>query len=133
MQCTHQELKLRNIFLISVGWISIVVGVIGIVLPLLPTTPFILLAAACFAKSSPRFHHWLVTHKFFGPIIENFKSGQGIPKNTKLKIIVFIWLALGISMFALQNIWVIVVLSFLGLFGTIHILRMPTLQEDGID
>ena len=122
-----------NWLLIIAGWISIVAGVIGIVLPLLPTTPFILLAAACFAKSSPRFHHWLVTHRFFGPIIDNFKHGHGIPKNTKYKIILFIWLALGISMFAMQNIWVIAVLSFLGIFGTIHILRMPTLQSDIVD
>ena len=102
-------------------------------MPLLPTTPFILLAAACFAKSSPRFHHWLITHKFFGPIIENFKSGHGIPMKTKYRIILFIWLALGISMFAMQNVWVILVLGFLGIFGTIHILRMPTLQTDDIN
>ena len=122
-----------NWLLIIAGWLSIITGVIGIVLPLLPTTPFILLAAACFAKSSPKFHHWLVTHKFFGPIIDNFKNGHGIPKNTKIKIIVFIWLALGISMFALQNVWVTLALSFLGVFGTIHILRMPTLQSEIVD
>jgi uncharacterized membrane protein YbaN (DUF454 family) len=128
-----QELTLKNIFLITAGWVSIVLGVIGIVMPLLPTTPFILLAAACFAKSSPRFHHWLITHKFFGPIIDNFKSGHGIPMKTKYRIILFIWLALGISMFAMQNVWIISVLGFLGIFGTIHILRMPTLETDRIE
>ena len=124
------NIELKKLFLIATGWLSLVLGVIGIVVPLLPTTPFVLLSAVCFAKSSPKFHHWLTTHKFFGPIIENFKHGSGIAKQTKIRIIVFIWLALGVSMVVLNHLWVTVVFIFFGLVGTIHILRMPTLNPD---
>ncbi|MEM8843618.1 MAG: YbaN family protein [Pseudomonadota bacterium] len=122
--------KLKNYLLIFAGWLSIILGVIGVVVPLLPTTPFILLAAACFAKSSPKFHHWLITHKFFGPIIKNFQNGEGLPKKTKIKIIIFIWVALSISMFALSNLWITLILVMIGLFGTAHILRTPTSERE---
>ena len=65
----HLSTKTKNGLLVVAGFISIALGVIGIVLPLLPTTPFILLAASCFAKSSPRFHRWLLQHPSFGPLI----------------------------------------------------------------
>ena len=77
----------------------------GIFLPLLPTVAFWLLAAACFARSSPRFHAWLLNHPHFGPVIRQYQSGAGIPKAAKIKAITLIWVSMGISMFIIGQWW----------------------------
>ncbi len=109
------SLTTKNLLLIVVGWISIGLGVIGVVLPLLPTTPFILLAASCFAKSSPRFHYWLVNHAFFGPIVRNFSHNEAIPRGICIRVIIFIICTLSLTIFMINQLWVTVTLSILGI------------------
>lgn len=121
--------RVTKVVLIVIGWVSIALGVIGIVLPLLPTTPFILLAAACFAKSSKRFHTWLITHPLFGPIINNFQNGQGIPRNVKIKVVLFIWITLGISIYLLNYPWVRLVIFIMGIGLTTFLWRIPSPNE----
>ncbi len=65
------------------GWIFVVVGVVGIFLPLLPTTPFLLLAAYCFNKSSDQFHSWLLSHKILGPPVKNWQDYRIISRKAK--------------------------------------------------
>lgn len=124
--------KTKKFILISIGWLALVLGVVGIVLPLLPTTPFVLLAAACFANSSPRFHDWLLTHKFFGPIIRNFKSGRGVPRKVRNNTIILIWLTMSISMIIIANIWSTVLLVTIGLSVTIYLLRLPSYETTSL-
>ncbi len=104
----------KNITLTLFGWICVGLGVIGVVLPLLPTTPFILLAASCFAKSSPRFHAWITQHSFFGPIIRNFSHNQPIPRPICIKVIILIIATLSLSIFLVNNIWITILLILLG-------------------
>jgi|TARA_B110000238_G_scaffold188341_1_gene219273 uncharacterized membrane protein YbaN (DUF454 family) len=118
--------KAKLYFLICTGWLSIILGVIGIIMPLLPTTPFILLAAGCFAKSSPKFHQWLVGHAFFGPFISNYNSDSGIPKNVKIKAIIFIWITLSISILLIKISWLRLIIFLLGLIITTILWRTPT-------
>ncbi|HJM55725.1 MAG TPA: YbaN family protein [Planctomycetota bacterium] len=73
----------RQFFLVC-GLISLVLGIIGAFVPLLPTTPFLILAAACFARSSPKLHRWLTTHSVFGSILSNWESHGAISFNVKL-------------------------------------------------
>ena len=122
--------KATKVLLIIVGWISIALGVIGIVLPLLPTTPFILLAAACFARSSKKFHYWITHHALFGPIINNFQNGQGIPRKVKIKVIVFIWITLGISIYFLSNQWARLIIFIMGIGLTTFLWRIPSPDKD---
>jgi len=78
--------KFKHILLIILGWLFIVLGVIGAVLPLLPTTPFLILALACFAESSPRFHRMLLNNKWFGPPLAQWEKTKTIRHQIKYKV-----------------------------------------------
>lgn len=88
---------MRVVWILS-GGIALALGLAGIVLPLLPTTPFVLLAAFCFARSSPRLHGWLLGHRTFGPIIRNWADHRAIPRSAKRASIVAMLAALGLSL-----------------------------------
>ncbi|RBO83947.1 hypothetical protein DFP76_103221 [Marinomonas aquiplantarum] len=111
------------------GWLSLITGIIGIYLPLLPTTPLVLLAAWCFSKSSKRFHSWLINHKFFGPIVRDWQSEDGIPKRSRNRAIIFMWLGMSISMLIVYRFWATVGLISIGVCVSIYLLRLP-LRED---
>lgn len=113
--------------LIAVGTISTGLGIAGIVLPLLPTTPFLLLAAACFARSSRRFYVWLLTNPWFGTYIRDWRAGRGVPLRAKVVSIALLWLTLGSSIaFFVPIVWVKVLLACIGLAVTAHLVRLPT-------
>jgi len=114
------------------GWLSLITGIIGIYLPLLPTTPLVLLAAWCFSKSSKRFHSWLINHKFFGPIVRDWQSEDGIPKRSRNRAIIFMWLGMSISMLIVYRFWATVGLISIGVCVSIYLLRLP-LREDQQD
>jgi hypothetical protein len=89
------------------GIVFVIIGAIGVILPLLPTTPFLLLAAYCFARSSPRLHDWLLTHRTFGPLIKNWDDYGSIdPRSKRIAIVVIlltplITIAVGVPWWAL--------------------------------
>jgi uncharacterized membrane protein YbaN (DUF454 family) len=72
------------------GWLSLITGLIGIVLPLLPTTPFVLLSAYCFARTSPRLHHWMLNHRWFGPPIRQWQQTGTVNRESKIKALFLI-------------------------------------------
>lgn len=87
--------QLTKIVLIIAGSISLALGLLGIILPLLPTTPLLLLAAACYVRSSSRLYEWLITNKYFGSYIENYRLGKGIPLKAKVIGVSVLWLSMG--------------------------------------
>ncbi|KES22535.1 MULTISPECIES: YbaN family protein [Pseudomonas] len=91
--------------LLAVGWLSVALGVAGIFLPLLPTTPFLLLAAACFMRSSQRFYDWLVSHPRLGPWIGDYLEGNGIPLKGKLYTVGLMWISIGFSCYLVPHLW----------------------------
>ena len=106
-------------------------GVVGIFVPLLPTTPFLLLAAACFARSSERFHTWLLNHNRLGPIIRGYLDGSGIPLRAKRTAICLVWITLPPSALLLvPPIWAKTLLVLLAAGITWYLLRLPTRQEN---
>lgn len=114
-------------FLIIVGLVSVGLGVIGIVVPLLPTTPFLLLAATCFARSSTRCHSWLFHNKWFGKYLKNYYEGRGIPIHVKVYTLLFLWVTILSSAFLfVQVLWVRVLLGSIASAVTIHILMVKT-------
>lgn len=96
--------RLVRILLISVGTISVALAVAGMVLPVLPATPFLLLAAFCYARSSERFHGWLVGHRWFGPYIESYRSGRGLTKRQLVWTLVPLWVSIAITA-SLTRLW----------------------------
>ncbi len=116
---------IKRILLIIAGVLSLVLGVIGAFVPLLPTVPLILLAAYCFGRSSERLHQWLIHHRYFGPILDNFQAGKGIPKRVKYRTIAIIWVSMGFSCWMVAKLWLCVMLVCIGLAVSIYLLRLP--------
>ncbi len=126
----HMNNRLLRWLLIIIGLVSTGLGIIGIFVPLLPTTPFLLLAAACFARSSERFHSWLVNHNHLGPMIRGYLDGSGIPLRAKYTAITLVWLTLPPSALLLvPPVWAKTLLVLLAISITWYLLRLPTLQE----
>jgi uncharacterized membrane protein YbaN (DUF454 family) len=111
------------------GWFFVALGGIGIVLPLLPTTPFILVAAGCFAKSSPRCHQWLLNNRVFGPVINNWQRSQCITKKTKIIAVTSIIVFGGYSvLIAMPTLLFKLIGLVLVLIGLASVLRLKTCQ-----
>ena len=94
---------LKHYVLICFGWLFIVLGAIGALLPLLPTTPFLIIALACFAERSPRFHRMLLNNKWFGPPLAQWEKNKTIRRQVKKKAMLLIILTFGISIFVLSG------------------------------
>lgn len=112
--------------LLGIGWISVALGVLGIALPLLPTTPFLLLAAACFLRSSSEFHGWLLGHPYLGRYLEYYLGGQGMPFRAKVYTLAMLWSTMALSAWLVSNRWVSLILLITGLAVTMHMARLPT-------
>ena len=109
------------------GTLFLVIGLIGIPLPVLPTTPFLLLAAACYLRGSERMYRWMHTNRYFGKYLTDYRAGMGVPKKTKAYSIATLWTVIGISVFSLrENIPVVVVLFLIAGAVTAHILAIKT-------
>ena len=122
---------LTRALLLALGHLSVALGVIGIALPLLPTTPFLLLAAWCYSKSSEKFHTWLLTNRWFGEYIRNYKEGKGIPQKTKILALSFLWTTILLSAFLVLDSWPLRgLLLFIASAVSWHILRLPTMKSE---
>ena len=124
--------KLIRYLLMSTGTIFLGIGIIGIVVPILPTTPFLLLAAACYARSSKRIYTWLMNNKWFGTYITNYREGRGIPIKVKIFTISLLWITILTSVFFVTHNYLInLVLIIIAIGVTIHILTIKTYKKIG--
>lgn len=121
--------NLTRTLLIVAGTFFVALGVAGIFLPLLPTTPFLLLAAVCYARSSPRFYHWLLTNRWFGEYLRNYREGRGIPFKQKVFTILLLWLSIGYTAgFVVSLWWVKLILLGIAVGVTYHLVKIKTFQ-----
>lgn len=114
--------------LLGIGWLSVALGVIGIFLPVLPTTPFLLLAAACFVRSSRRFYIWLVTHRHLGPWIRDYLEGQGIPLKGKVYALLLMWTSIALSCYLVPLPWARAFMLTSAVLVSLYILKQKTLR-----
>lgn len=118
-----------RVFLVFAGTLSLVLGIIGIFVPLLPTTPFLLLSAAAYFKSSPRLYAWLMNHPQLGPYIRNFRENKAIPLRAKVISVALLWVTMGYCLFFLNLLlWVRILLGCVLIGVTWHILSFKTLK-----
>jgi uncharacterized protein len=133
---TNYNLKIKTnsvlkVLLMICGLLLTTIGMIGIVVPGLPTTVFMILAAACFFRSSERLYLWIIQNKLFGQHVKNYRLGLGMPKRVKKVAYAFMWLFILLSIgFILSNDLIIIKISIFiaGLIGTFFIKRLPTLD-----
>lgn len=109
------------------GTVALGLGIVGLFLPLLPTTPFVLLAAACYARGSERFHQWLLANRTFGPMVREWEDHRSLPYRTKITAIVLMSLTMAISIVVfVRPVWLKVVLALFGVGLAIWMYRIPS-------
>lgn len=119
---------IRYVYVV-LGVLFCVLGVIGIFVPLLPTTPFLLLSAALFFRSSPRLYHFLLNHPQLGPYIRNFREHKAIPLRIKIISVSLVWLTILYAVFFLLDYWILeILLLILAVCITVYILHFRTLR-----
>lgn len=118
--------------LISVGVVCVGLATIGIFVPLLPTTPLLLVAAACFMRSSDRLYQRLITHRAFGPYIRNYQEHRAITRRARIMALLLLWTTLGYTTFwIVGSIALRVILLSIATAVTVHLVRLKTLADNG--
>ena len=117
-----------KILLNTIGTIALILAVLGLFLPLLPTTPFLLLASACYLRGSERMHRWLIGNKLLGEHLLNIQNKKGIPLKGKILAIAFLWASLLYSAYWVPVPWVRLLLLIPGIGVTAFLLHMKTLK-----
>ncbi|MFX0025569.1 MAG: YbaN family protein [Candidatus Hermodarchaeota archaeon] len=122
--------RLKRALYFIAGTLCLILGIIGIILPILPTTPFLLLTVACYLRSSERFYNWLLNSKILGSYIRNYKEGKGMPTKIKAFTISILWITILISFFLIPIIWVRCILIIIAIAVTIHIILIKPKKSE---
>lgn len=112
-----------------IGSIAVVLAILGIFLPLLPTTPFLLLASACYMRGSQRLHRWLLANRVFGEYLRNFEDKKGMPRKAKIMTLALLWVSMAFSIYTVDPLLVKGILFSIGIGVTVLILRLKTLES----
>jgi hypothetical protein len=122
--------RLRRWLLSVVGVVAVVLGGIGVFVPLLPTTPFLLLAAACFMRGSDRLYAWLTTHRLFGEYIRNYREHRAMTRRAKVTALVLLWVVIGHAAVVTTSWWLRGLLGTVAVGVTLHLLYLRTMTPD---
>ncbi len=119
--------RLARALLVACGTLSVALGVLGMFLPLLPTTPFLLLAAACYARGSERCHHWLLHNRWFGHYIRDYREGRGVTLRHKVAALALLWPTIGFAAWRVVPVWwAKLLLLGIAVGVTVHLVRIKT-------
>ncbi|MFN3306066.1 MAG: DUF454 family protein [Candidatus Kapaibacteriota bacterium] len=121
--------KFRKVLFLALGLLSLVMAILGIFLPLLPTTPFLLLSAYLFAKSSTKLYNWLLRTKYFGKIIKDYKAQKGVAPGIKVFALIFLWTTILATILFFFSPWYLdLILILIASLVSYHILKLKTLK-----
>jgi uncharacterized protein len=120
-------MDIRKAILIFAGTLCVGLGVLGMFLPLMPTTVFLLMAAYCYSRSSDRFHNWLLSNRWFGSYIKNYRAKKGITVRQKVTTLIMLWASIGLSIWLLGgSFWSTLMLAAIAVGVTTHLLWIKT-------
>lgn len=122
------KITIKEFLLITAGIIHLITGVVGIFIPMLPTTPFLLLAAYCFLRSSKHLYSWLMNHKVFGRYIRDYLEYKEIKRNAKISCLILLWVSITISVILISLIYVRILLLLVGIAISIHIMTLKGIK-----
>lgn len=125
--------SIKRIIFMSIGSMFLAFGVIGIFLPVIPTTPFLLLAAFFYFRSSKRMYHWLINHKILGAYIYCYLTYKAIPIKTKIGAIIFLWSTLCISIVLIDSVHLRIFLAIVGIAVSVHLLLLKTITREELE
>ena len=122
----HNSAAMRWMF-VTLGWIFFILGIIGILLPVMPTAPFIMLAAGCWARSSKRFHFWLINHKYFGKYVRDWEENHAVPFYAKWLATIMMSLSTAMLFYKLPagNQWMAWVVAVVCSGVALYLFRLP--------
>jgi uncharacterized protein len=125
--------RITKVLLIAAGTICVALGAVGIFVPILPTTPFLLLAAACYCRSSEKMYQWLMGNRWFGHYIKNYREGKGLSIKTKIVALLVLWTTITYStLFWIDILIIQVVLLGVAVAVSTHIIKLPTFRKTRI-
>ena len=123
-------MKIKHLLFIILGTLFLVIGCIGLILPILPTTPFLILAAACYGRGSDRIYGWMMRNRLFGEFIKNYLEGKGIKSRQKIITLVFLWvMIIFTTAYIIENMIIRIFLLIIAFTVSVHILKLPTVQS----
>jgi len=121
---------IKNSLLNLCGFVFVALGIIGIFLPIMPTTIFLIIATGCFARSSEKFYNWLINHKRFGHLIRHYRENRGIPKRAKIMAILMLNLSIASSiLFFVDSFYLKIILGLVAFGVTIYLISLKTVPE----
>ena len=132
MKLIFKQMPLPKIIYFSFGLFFTGIGLAGVIIPGLPTTIFMILAAACFFRSSTKMYYWVINHPLFGESVLRFRSGEGMPIKAKYTSIIMMWFFISTSIFFFiysHALWIKAIIILSGVIGTVFILRQPTFNK----
>ncbi len=119
----------KGVLVIS-GTLFLSLGIVGIFIPLIPTTPFLLLSAACYIRGSEKFYKWLIKNRWLGKYIKNYQDGRGVPFIVKIITIIVLWFTITLSTIVLvSNLIIQIILFFIAIGVSAHIIKIKTLDR----
>ena len=122
--------NLKKKIYIFVGFLAVILGIIGVILPGIPTVPFLLVALFCFERSSKKYHDMILNNKYFGKVLRDYYEGRGLTTSVKIKAVLFLSCGMGFSVYRVHNLYLRIMLVLIWAGVALHIILLKTKPKE---